>query len=493
MPQNRHFTHILIRSIIWASLFLLVLPAFAQAGPAQCRSLFKINLSMSETRWASLPVNEKKDYRKLEMSLPSESGSIERRPHRKTSGDRIDAADNMDPADIRIDTADPSLVMPITYPNGVTKYRINFSGLRYIEANTPAELFMAGIKKVQRSRGFYKDGTEMVGAYHNDAWPWDVVIYKNDFGELIALGGVMEQQVPGQLPKVSDHNQTRSRWWGKVSHVEKSPGVFEEHIIWQGPVHDFNIAGHKGWNYHGYGGTLVTQFNPKSGIHEPIKNQNGNYTLMYERVTEEKNGLPWITTTFMREIDPSLTKTVGPEMDVTNIHSPKTGKIFSAFRRGDDHHTSGYLREGDNVLKVIQNNQFIKAGSGNDYVRKYGIYLDYREPGSGLYGKYKNVVDHKGELIDFATTLGLREMVDGTWIGRPQLNYDPQGNLWLSFHFVPKDTIPLNAPVEGWPSAEDFPHYARITAMVPVKIVHDKKGQPHIVKDIDAKFSYRYE
>lgn len=470
-----------------------MMPVFAWSAQNQCRDLFKNNKAMTPSQWSRLSKAKKNEFRKEEMSAASESREIERRPHRKTSGDRADATSNMDPADLRIDTADPSLVMPITYPNGVTKYRINFSGLRFIEADSPAELFMAGIKKVQRSRGFYKDGTEMVGAYHNDAWPWDVVIYKNDHGELIALGGVMEQKEAGKLPNVSEHNQSRSRWWGKVTHVETSRGVFEERIVWQAPIHDFNIVGHKGWNYHGYGGTLVTQFNPKSGVHEPIKNKNGNYTLMYERVIEEQNGMPWITTTFMREIDPSLTRAIGPEMNVTNIISPKTGLIFNAFRRGDDHHTSGYLREGDNVLKVITNNQFIKAGSGNDYVRKYGIYLDYRDPGKGLYGKYKNVVDKNGELIDFATTLGLREMVNGTWIGRPQLNYDPKGNLWLSFHFVPKDTIPLGGPVEGWPSAKDFPHYARITAMVPVKIIHDENGQPLLVKDIDPKYAYIYE
>jgi hypothetical protein len=96
-------------------------------------------------------------------------------------------------------------------------------------------------------------------------------------------------------------------------------------------------------------------------------------------------------------------------------------------------------------------------------------------------------------MVDFATTLNLREMMNATWVGRPQLNYDPQGKLWLSFHFVPKDSIPEGAPVEGWPSAKDFPEYGRITAMIPVKFEYDAIGQPMLKKDIDPEFAYIYE
>lgn len=472
---------------------LLSAPQLSVASAAKQCAAAHYDLAAHVREWKKLSKAEQYRIRKVQMYSPATRPVIERRPIVKTSGLRRDATPDIDPADVKVDTADPSLVMPITYPNGVTKYRVNFSGLRFIEADSPHELFMSGIRKVKRSRGFYKDGTEMVGAYHNEAWAWDVVIYKNDKGEWIALGGVMEQPAPGKLPNVKEHNQSRSRWWGKVKHIEVRPGVFEEHIIWQAPVHDFNIAGHKGWEYHGYGGTLVTKFNPRTGLHEPIKNEKGNYILMYERVTEERNGMPWVTTTFMREMDPSLTRAVGPEIEVTNIISPKTGRIFEAFRRGGENETTGYLREGDNVLWEVKRRQYIKAGSGNDYVRKYGIYLDYRDPGAGPLGKFKNVMDENGELIDFASTLNLREMVNGTWVGRPQLNYDPQGNLWLWFHFVPKESIPEGAPVEGWPSIKDFPEYGRITAGVPVKIVHDSKGQPLLVKDIDPKYSYMYE
>jgi hypothetical protein len=102
---------------------------------------------------------------------------------------------------------------------------------------------------------------------------------------------------------------------------------------------------------------------------------------------------------------------------------------------------------------------------------------------------FKPVVDENGELIDFAERMRLRELVNGTWLGRPQLERDPWGRLWMKFHFVPKESIPAGAPVEGWPSAKDFPEYGRITAIAPVKIVHDKNGQPLLELDIDPRFN----
>lgn len=176
----------------------------------------------------------------------------------------------IDRADVKIDFADASLTMPITYPNGVIKYRINASGLRYIEADRPEDFYRGGVFKVQKARGFYPDGTEMTGAYHDEAWSWDVVTYKNDKNEWIALGGTMEQVEPSKLSNVARNNNTRSRWFGKVEHVEVRPGVCEEHIHWQAPLHDFNQTVSKNWINHGYGGTLVTNWNPETKIHEPL-------------------------------------------------------------------------------------------------------------------------------------------------------------------------------------------------------------------------------
>lgn len=195
---------------------------------------------------------------------------------------------------------------------------------------------------------------------------------------------------------------------------------------------------------------------------------------------------------FVREILPTLDKTVGPETKVTSLRSPKTGRYFQAARRGLKGARESYLVEGGNVF-MENGNRPIKAFSANDYVRKYGISLDYLPAGSNLQAPFKPVMDANGELIDFATTMNLREIMHGTWLGRPQLETAPDGKLWMKFHFVPIESIPKGAPVEGWPSEKDFVKYGRITAAAPVKIVNDKNGQPLLQLDIDPQFQYLYE
>ena len=251
------------------------------------------------------------------------------------------------------------------------------------------------------------------------------------------------------------------------------------------------------WTYHGYGGTLLTKWNPRTRIHEPVKLANGNYLLFYERVSEQRrlpDGrlVPYVTTMFSREMDPSLTKTVGEEVAASEIRSQKTGEYFNAAKRGLPHEDEGYLLEGGNVF-INSDGQFLKAFSGNDYVRRYGIYLDYLPKGADPRSTFKPVVDDKGELIDFADTMNLREIMHGTWVGRPQMERAPDGQVWMKFHFVPLESIPKGAPVEGWPTAEQFVQYGRITAMVPVKITEDQKGQPRLELDLDQKFRYLYE
>jgi hypothetical protein len=76
--------------------------------------------------------------------------------------------------------------------------------------------------------------------------------------------------------------------------------------------------------------------------------------------------------------------------------------------------------------------------------------------------------------------------------GRPRLNYDPSEKLWLLHHYVPKESIPTGGPVEAWPPGEIFPDYVHITVMIPVKFNCDKKGQPHLVKDVDPQYAYMH-
>jgi hypothetical protein len=161
------------------------------------------------------------------------------------------------------------MIQPIYYPGGVTRYRISFTGMFYIEADDPADFFRGGIFVIQHSRGFYPDGTEIEILYDGSASPWVVVFYQNAFGEQIAFGGLMEQTSPGTLPDLGQ-NPSRSRWWGEVRHNRLESGDYEESIYWKGPLHDFNRKPREEvWVGHGYGGTLLTEFDPALGIHVP--------------------------------------------------------------------------------------------------------------------------------------------------------------------------------------------------------------------------------
>jgi hypothetical protein len=424
------------------------------------------------------------------MLIPDRGIQIERRPKIVTTGLPQDSF-GLNLQESSVDTADPSLTLPIVYPNGVKRYRTSYSGMRFSEFSTPEGVLKREHVKVTRSRGFYKDGTEMTGPYHLAAWPWDAVIHKNNLGQQIALGGVMEQPRSGVLPSVREHNYSRSRWWGIVKHIQVAPGVYEEHIYWQGPVNEFNVGqGARGsWMLHGYGGTLRARFNPQTREYELVKTKNGNYILDYERVSEERTGpngekFPWVTQMYSREFDPSLTKAIGPEFLSLSYISPKTLNPFRASRRGEEDAT-GYLIEGGNVHFDLETGITIKAFSAGDYVRDYGIYLSYQPRGADPLSQMMPVMDANGELIDFASTMGLRELMDATWVGRPLIEYAPDGSgLWLKFHFVPKTSLPPTAPITGWPSEEDFIKIGRITAEVPIKITYDHKGLPHLELDI---------
>jgi hypothetical protein len=396
-----------------------------------------------------------------------------------------------------VDSPDPSMILPIRYPNNETRFRINFTGMFYIEAENPETFFRGGIFTIQHSRGFYEDGTEMELLYDGSASPWDVVIYENDDGEQIAFGGVMPQPEKGKLPDLS-MNATRSRWWGTVSHRKLKSGGYEEKIYWQAPLHDFNRQDREEvWEGHGYGGILLTKFDEAQGFHVPEKMPNGNFLMFYERVAEEKEApdrgvLPWITTLFSRELTPDLKSSTGPEHLTSSVISPITNDYFDAVCRGD-RAENGFLIEGASILFEKDRGQWIKSFSANEFTGRYGIYLDYLPPGADPRELFNPVMDRKGELIDFASVLHLREILKATWVGRPVLEYAPDGKLWLRFHFVPTDLLPKGAPHEGLPPYELWGSYPRFIAQVPVKIEYSREGVPTLAWDLDDEFSWQNE
>lgn len=529
---------LIVSSVIFTSLSLYAGGVSAKSCKAVVQGQLafeeKYNLEELRQKWDKLSEKEKQFYRRehIYSADPVGLAEVQRRPKEMTSGDHADTVGVVNQGDVRLDNADPSIVQQIVYPDGTVKFRVGTSGHFFMEFDNPVDAYRGGIKKVSRSRGFYQDGTEFKGPYHPAAWPWDVVIYRNRDGEQIALGGVMRQPAPGQLPNVAEHNPSRSRTWGIVNHVKKADGTWEERVTFYKPVHDFNRrgGGHQGWELHGYGGVLKTVFNPLKGYNEPLVDKDGFYELDYERVktakTVDGRSMPWETNLFTRKMHPSLKTTVGPEVEIMPIKNPKTGDYFIGSRRGQNGKVDGYLLEGGNFFRSLTESIDLTVFSGGDYVSRYGIFMGQKKYDETT---YQPIVDRDGELIDFADTLNLRKIFNGNWVGRGlieiaptdallkaiaekravvydeqpgkvydrkthKLIYEASKHLWLRFHYLDLSTLPEGYSGDGWaPSYEIFVQLARLVAQVPVKLVKDKKGQYYPVLDVEPKFRFMYE
>lgn len=401
-----------------------------------------------------------------------------------TSGLHEHSDGTIDPREPAIDTADPSAPFTLTLPNGKRVVRIYFSGLRFLESDTLDDILKGGTQTVRRIRGFYADGTEMTGLYHQDYFPWDPELHVLDDGTMIAHGGVAPQPGPGQLPPPVRGNVGRTRMWAKVKFFEREPGKYEEHWIFQG-----SLFGHEptfdNWvtnkHFHNYGATL---FRWPDGSY--VRDEAGKYIMVYERVTEERDRLPWNTEVFAVKVDPSLTTTVGPSVLVQSTRRAD-GSFFKVSER--DGGRKGYLLEGGRpiAVKFEGGYRWIIAMSGGDFVSdRYGIKLAFSQNDQPI-SAYSPVVDANGEMIDFAIVL--RCVLNATWgPGRPSLFYDDHGRMWMAMHFISKDQIPDGEVKSGWPrTMEEFTRRHRRAAVVPVKIVF-QRGQPQLqLNAVDAK------
>jgi len=398
-----------------------------------------------------------------------------------TSGHHADSDGTIDPREPAIDTADPSAPFFLTLPNGKKVVRIYLSGLRYLQGATLEDLLKGGIQKVHKIRGFYADGTEMNGLYHEDSFPWDPELHVLDDGTMIGHGGVIPQVTPGTIPTVRNHNAARTRMWAKVEFVETKPGHFEERWHFQG-----SIFGHtptfdrwlSSQHFHNYGATF---FRWPDGRY--VRDEQGNYTMLFEGVTEERLGKPWNTEVFAIKVDPTLTRTIGTPILIQSTRKGKTRSVhFKASER--QRGTEGYLLEGGRPIAVKFNGRYrwIVAMSGGDYVTtRYGVHLSFNDSENPM-SPYSPVLDSSGELIDFAHIL--RCLLHATWgPGRPSLFYDSFGRLWMAIHFISKHQIPDGEVKDGWPaSPEEFIRRHRRTAVVPVKITFHR-GQPNLILD----------
>ncbi len=403
-----------------------------------------------------------------------------------------------------IDSPDPSVVHRVRYPNNTWGYRISFTGMFYIEAPSPKIFYQGGDFKILKSAGQYPDGTKMDFSYDGYASPWDTIIYQNTTGENIAFGGMMEQQTGGVLPEL-DFNWTRSRWWGTVQHIKNANGHYDETIHWQRsltrPADELNEFN---WLGHSYGGTLLSHFDAKSQMLLPLLSAENNFTFFYETVTSDLHSMPWETSIVAKQLHGSLKKTLGETKLSVSPQKSDSSDFFETHHQNDDqayYHAAsrgenaqnGYLVEGPQVMVHEPTGVLLQTFSAGDFTGRYGMYLAFLPYAFDPLSRFEPAVDKYNELVDFAESLHLRDILQATWMGRPALDVDPDQNLWLRFHFVPVDILPPGAPIEGHPPYEYLGSYPRYAAQIPVKIVFDKQNRPAIEWDLDPEFAHQKE
>ncbi len=400
-----------------------------------------------------------------------------------TSGKHEDTDGSFNPEDTHLDTADPSSPFLVPLPTGKTETRIFFSGHRWVSAGSLDEILFGGIQTLRSAKTYMKDENgnpvEMGGKYHSGWYDWDPEVHVLNDGSLRVHGGTMPL-IDGKLsPNVVEHNPSRTRMWGKVQFKETVSGQFQEEWIYEN-----SIFGHQptyAWLtkdfFHNYGATF---YRWPDGSY--VRDKDGNYYMIYDRVVEQRDGLPWNTEIYAVKVDPSMIRTIGKPVRVQGTQKSGTNEYFKVSRR--DEGRAGYLFEGGRPFPVKFNGKWrwIVMFSGGNYVSdKYGIHLAVSANEDPM-SEYKPVINKEGEVKDFAEVL--RCVFNGTWgHARPSPFYDSRNAQWMSVHFISKAQIPEGEISDGWPaSKEEFERRHRRTQIVPIKIVFHR-GIPQLALD----------
>jgi hypothetical protein len=373
------------------------------------------------------------------------------------------------PATEGLFAADPAAPVRLVNSEGHSVIRMLFTHLHYIEAPSLHQLLSRKHQTVRAIRAFYADGTEM-----KFSLPWDPEVHKHDDGTRIGHAGVVPQRWPGDQPTRTE-NSARTRMWAVIKNIRLPDGRveeqwhFQESLFQHTPTFDRWISEN---HFHNYGGSL---FKWPDGSY--ARDEDGNYIMVFEAVTEERDHLPWKTEVFVTKINKSLTRNVGEVRKIfatERLSSPKRPYKF-ALRSGGKR---GSLLEGGRPVAIGFRGQWrwVIALSGGDFwSKKYGVGF-LVSAGSDPLGPYNPVLDADGELVDFATQL--RCVLNGKWgPGRATIFHDHSGKLWMAVHFKEKFD----------PTLSDN----RQTAFVPVKIKVLKNRFDFSLDALDADPSIR--
>jgi hypothetical protein len=346
-------------------------------------------------------------------------GNPVRRLKALTSGKGLPALDFGDPS--APDLSEPGKVKIYTTGQHVLVWEAaggESAVKRFLRAEKP---------RVESLSLFHSDGKSKVDPELTGEDAWDPSVYVSPSGEKFLYAGMMsptDDRVNAIWPDDHWNRRVHQFHWQKDRWVMSRESIF-------GPVPEMPT-----WLGHNYGHSIL-----RAG---------GRDYFFYERVSEEKDGLPWLTEMFFQELI-SPEKLDGQERRL--LHTK--GRRWLAIRRA----SGGALTEGPRAF-TARGKIFVAFSAGDYAADKYGIHLLWAD---SISGGFKPVLDESGhDLKDFGREV--EKVLPLSWGAARPAFFEADGEWWVLFHGIE----------EG---GEDS---LRNVYLAPVEIGPGKKGVPDV-------------
>jgi Glycosyl hydrolases family 43 len=261
------------------------------------------------------------------------------------------------------------------------------------------ENFLSGKSAtVEQLKIFHPDSTPLNVEAGEDVWDPTIEASLENPRERVLYGSVMSP-VSGK----SDAQWPQDNWSRRTYafHLENNRWIREDEPLIE------KLPRSATWLGHNYG-------------HQFIKDQRGQTFVFYEKVTEERAGLPWKTEIFAKKMKDSWS-TTGEEISILKVPSspwPSSRRSFG-----------GSLLEGPRPF-FSQGKYFISFSAGEYASANYGIHLAWSERIEGPY----NPVLERNNLKDYGQQIETKRKL--TWGAARASFFEVNGIWWTLFHGI---------------------------------------------------------
>ncbi len=297
----------------------------------------------------------------------------------------------------------------------------------------------------------------------NYTMPWDIrkfrLIEPNNKSTEMLLAGAMSASGNRDVPFWPDDNNNRRVYIFRQNSADS----------WIRDVVPLSAPLTTSWVGHSYGGNLIQEDSEMDVINPSLKKQ---IALFYEKVSAENANFPLKTELFAVEIDSSLKPVPGTETKIFDV-----GTNYVSLRRT----IGGQLAEGPRPLQVeINGEKFFLVGfsSGDFPSDQYTLNFLWSR---NLMGPYHPILNSdRTDLLDYG--IKIKNRYNLSWLGRPSLFKNPDGNYEILFHAVRKDVIPEN-DYSRWPAQYKLWDFHRSIFKANVSLNLNEQREPIIILD----------